>query len=206
MGLPLNTIIQVGLEGKLFEQRVLTVLHYRVSIVSGVPNYFDEMNGLGTWFTNPGPVSFRDTFRACVPAEYTFQTVRVQAIFPTRFAAVRRVVNQAGTGDSTTTANVSQAITTSTIKAGRTQIGGVRLPLATTRSLNGSLTAAALTALDNFAAQLELPAEEPVQGGLYSPVIFHRGPNVNPRWDDIINATPQTTTRVVRRRTVGLGI
>lgn len=206
MAVPAGTIIEVGLQGKLFEQRVLNVMHYEVIQVSTTVDYLDEMGQLAGVFGDIGVGSFGAAYLACMPTGYTWDYVTTQSVFPTRLKKVQIGIGEPGVAGATTTANVSQSVTTTTIKAGRDQVGGRRLPLATSQSASGQLTVEAFGNLGLLADQMETTIEEPVGGGRYRPVIFHRNPAANPRFDRIIEVLPQRTTRVVRRRTVGLGI
>lgn len=206
MAEPANTVIEVGLEGTLFGQRIINVLHYAVFNPSTTVNYADELEQLAMVFSDVGIGGFGSGYLGCMPTSFNWDFTRCQSIYPIRKRVIRIGVGEPGRFNTTTTANVSASITKRTVFAGRSQIGGIRLVLPTTESLQGKITIAARANLDLFANQLDVRVLEPTGGGTYDPVIYHRKAGVVPKFDKVTDCVPETTTRVMRRRTVGLGV
>jgi hypothetical protein len=206
MALPFNSVIETNLIGTLLGQTVIATFHHRVVTPSTLPNASDELAAwLGEQWNNVANTP-SGAYINCCPLEYTNTRVTAQAIEPTRLRRVTQVRNHPGDVGNTEVSNLQASVTFFTNLAGRSQIGGKRIPMAPDQAVDGFVSEAYKTLLTTFAANC-VGLKVVIQGGaVYAPCIYHRAPTVVPTFTDIEDAIPQDTVRVMRRRTVGLGI
>lgn len=134
--------------------------------------------------------------------------VSIQRIAPSRMVPQEFVKNQAGdVVASVDTGNLAATISRRGSQAKRSDIGSVHIPLPQDPSVYalGSLTPAYLQKLTDLAAIIQANITTP-SGTIMEPVIYHPGPEAVPNFSFVGAAFPQSTVRVMRRRTVGLGI
>lgn len=206
MALPLGAIVEVTYLSTLFSQRIMNVLHYVVTNESTTVSPVQEMEDLAGTFAANGVGDILPAYLACLPENLVVDLVRCQAILPTRYRAINQVINEQGLLGTASTANVQGSITKTTTFSGRDQIGSIHLPLASESISGGLVTGGTRTLMDALADELKVTVTEDVGGGAYAPVLFHRNPLTVPRYSLITEMVPQTTSRVMRRRTVGLGV
>lgn len=206
MALPPNAIIEVSYRGKLLGQQVINTFHYRVATPSGNPSVSGEMEQLIPRFTSLGPLDNLTAYRGACTESYQIEQCVLQPIFPTRFRRLVATLTTQGVVDPTEVSNVQAAITFVTAKAGRSQIGGVRIPSSPQLAIAGSWQGPYVNSLGACGQAFSETVAAVAGGGFYTPVIYHRGANANPKFDDIEDYIVQRTTRVIRRRTVGVGI
>ena len=205
MGLPVNSIIEGTLVGELHSQTIMSVFHYKVFTPSSTTLVTDEIADFLDAWTIGGGGSFYSDYLACLPENYIASFATAQAIHPTRY--IRTRINKTGAGlrPEARQANLQASITTQTILAGRPYVGGKRLPISSDDSDGGVITGSLKTALDNFTVDMLVNVTVAIGGGVYEPCIYHRPPSTLAA-SPITRAFAQTSTRVLRRRTVGLGI
>lgn len=197
-------LVRVTIVGTLFQQTIMTVLDYKVTESSGdtirvVANALDA--------TFDAANDLYDSYRAVTPPEYTHTFTWIQTIRPTRFTKSIFAVDSPGTNaTSTKVSNVAAVITKRSELANRRGLGSVHMPIAPTASgvTNGKIVAPMRTLLNTLGDKIVL--SRPILAGLTTlvPVIVNSGfafPAVE--YSDYIT---QDTSRVMRRRTVGLGI
>jgi len=200
-------VYQVTFVGTRCLQRIMNTFHYVVENVAVGGNTVEQVYDiLVAHFEDAG--SLIELFLNCCPTNYTLEEMWVQAVGPTQ-RYVKRVEAEGASGEfgfTAETANVSAVITRTTEKSGRSQVSALHIPIGADANwlTNGLLDATLLTPL------LALAADIPTQIGTVpattlDPVIYH-GPVPAAVPDDIITATPRQTARVMRRRTVGVGI
>lgn len=206
MAIPVGTVIEIVQRGDLIGQTCLTTYHYAVNIASSTPSGVTELQNFIAQHWNVGPGTISDSFVACLPDNYLLNSTSAQAIFPVRARRVPVDMNHAGLRATAQQANVQGSVTTVTDLAGRQHIGGKRLPITPNDSINGSISPALLVNMNVYANNCTQPLVVAIGGAEYVPVIFHRSPAIVPRFTLISDAFAQTSTRVLRRRTVGLGI
>jgi len=206
MALPANAIIAFTYRGSLLNQTTLNTVHYRVSNPSSIVTVKEEMEEFLKRFTAVGPNDILTAYRQALPDNFFLRQAVLQPVYPTRYRRVAATLTQQGAADPSEVSNVQAAITFNTIKAGRNQIGGIRVPQTPANAQGGSWIPAWLNTLEIVGDVFSTLLVAGLGGGSYQPVIFHRSPNANPRWDDISDFIVQPTTRVIRRRTVGVGI
>lgn len=144
--------------------------------------------------------------RGCAPQNWTLVEAWIQTIRPTRYrkfifanGGIGTFVDQDGL-----TANLQASIERYADVTGKHDQGAVRIPIGTdpTSILNGSVTPALKTALLALATQMEL---NQVTGGCtFLPITGVVSSNWAPL--RVIGTSVKNTVRVIRRRTVGLGI
>lgn len=212
-----NSVMQVTLRGTLFNQTVMNTFHYRVDSGGGVladgAAALSQMNdALGI------PDSFYDTYQRVLPPQVVNIIADLQWIDPDRFVKRTFPVWPLGTGAFTaTTPNLSAVLELRGDIADKRSIGTKHIPGLGGVAVAGGLVQAALLAdLEEFGQQARLP--QTVGGRTMTPIVFGRAraaytdkfgvlhPAIGKSYRPITEFTVQTTARVMRRRTVGLGI
>lgn len=205
MALLAGSIVEATFSGTHSGQRILNVYHYRVSQISTLP-YNDEMDQFILQFGSLAAGGMRRTLLDCMPANYTLQQMVAQGVFPQRFRRDVTVVNNAGTRGDAIAPNIAAVVTLHTERAGRSQIGGKHFITGSENDVVlGIIQAGLLANMQLHANACVLPLTATAGGGVYTPVIFHRNTPATPS-TDLVGGFPQETSRVMRRRTVGLGI
>lgn len=206
MALPVGTVIEITAIGQLFGQTTMNVWHYVVNTQSTTLNDQLELEDLLAQHWNAGPGTISLDFINCCPTNWTMTRMTAQAIHPERKRRVTELRGHTGDTGVATSANLQSSVTLVTDRAGRDQIGGKRIPMAADQSLAGNLTPAYKTLVTAFALSCLDRLIVSIGGGQYDPVIYHRNTAVFPRYALVTDSFAQDTTRVMRRRTVGLGI
>lgn len=206
MAIPVGGVIEATIIGKLLGQTTMSVYHYVVTQASNIATVPDETNVFLDEFFDAAAGAVPASYLACVPSEWQATSVTAQAIYPVRYVRSRTAWADFGQKNTTTTPNLQQCLTLFTELSGRSQVGSKKLPLATTDCLAGNLIAGQLTALQAHGNSILAPVAPTVGNGVYNACIYHRSPNANPRFNRITNTYAQPQSRVMRRRTVGLGI
>jgi len=204
--LPISSVIEVTYLGTLCGQRVMNTLHYRVTTPSTMVTVQEEMAQLATRFTDIGANDILTKYRLCVPESMVINSVVLQPVYFTRYRKFTYPVNKVGLSDPTEVPNIQAAITFWTEFSGRDQVGGVRIPASYQLAASGYWQAAYTQVLEDLADFITTIIIVTVGGGVYAPVIYHRKEDHVPKSDDIKGYIIQPQTRVLRRRTVGLGI
>lgn len=205
MGQPVGSIFQVAIESLVNNQRLLNVLHYRVEEETTEADIQAETENLaGQVLAFNGIV---DKMLDCMSNTANVTQVTAQCIRNTRF--VRAVVedNQEGNIVSPCAAqNLAAVITKRTTFSGRWAVGSFHLGgLPVTAYQAGVLDNAFKALVQALADELLDPIVIPAVGGTYIPVLLH--PVGQHGGSTVINAVEvQDQVRVMRRRTVGLGI
>lgn len=155
-----------------------------------------------------GDGDFVDAIAACTVENYQMDYMTLQKIDPTRLRAVRQDINAPGTlANPGATVNQAAVVTKHGEEAARWSIGSwhqAGLPASAygpTGTIDPAILGAledALEILDTAGAAAEVPGTN-LQSVLFNPA--------NPtRVTAVVGMFPQSTARVMRRRTVGLGI
>lgn len=201
-----NDIIQLTVEGRKDGQAILNMFCYRVAAAPSSGTVSDNITALiaqlwddplGTWFT---------PWLNIMPDDYTLRAVRGQRLAPTRSAYVEVLIQTVGNiaEDPIQTANMSWVFIKQSETAGRWAQSPTHMLLPSMGwASNGELTVGAATERAVFLA-LVPAVVAPGDGGSYEPVIFN--PGRVPNFVRITHVTSKQEIRVMRRRTVGLGI
>lgn len=206
MAIPIDGVIEGAYVGECLGQTIMSVFHWKVGVVSSIPNTLAELDAFASRWQTLGANSFLTNYLALMPLNYTLTRVTAQQIWTTRSRRVQKVNLITGNGVSTaTTANVQSSITFTTDFAGRTDIGGKRLLLPNQAYEDGKVNLAHHNSMIDFAVNCVTPLVVADGGGTYLPVIYHRV-GLPTKSSLITGYVIQDTVRVMRRRTVGLGI
>lgn len=207
MGLPIGSIIEATVLGNLNGQRIMSVFHYRVTVESTIIDPALEIVDFNeSWFDPAVPLGFAQLYSGSVPENHNITQSAAQVVAPLRRARVTQNVTLTGARAAAAVPNTAVVITKRTAFAGRDQIGSVHLPLdPATDAAGGFVDAALKSVLEAFAAGMLLDVTGTAGGGVYTPVIWHRDAAAPDDFDTVTNTVVQDTTRVMRRRTVGLG-
>lgn len=212
-GLNVDDVIEVKILGKVFNQQIVTTFAYRITNASVNANTIDACASFaGQW--KAGAVSPFLAFLACCSPEYNADQVTCQKIAPTRWRPGVNDVNLPGTNaNPTTSPNQSAVITRGGAMSGRKNIGNIHIPAVSQANLlDGEVTAGYLALMQTCATRMLNVFYDTVDGGTQAfPVMINRVWNpVTEKYvyggtTDLYFTRPQTTARVMRRRTNGVG-
>lgn len=201
-----NMRILVTLKGTFLGQTTMTTFPMRVATVAPGTNDVTFFTALDDELSDDGKLI--PLYLNCVPlAGYELDEVWYQILYPLRY---RKVVKTKGIAGSFVTdaqsANLQASITRVGELARRRDIGGIRIPIGTGDEsiTNGLLTAGLEAQLQDLATYLGLvvPITTPA-----ATLVHQVGMTANMGTSlDVKQAFIQTTVRVIRRRTVRLGI
>lgn len=207
-------VFQTQIVGKCFGQIIRHVRTWYADTVSAaVPNDLAFCDAF-LLDTKLGAAHDKVTpYLNCIASNYICLYYQVQKVSPYRWA--KRVVEfpagTVGLDGTTTTANVGGAITVSSALAGRKYVGSYKIgPMATSRSIDGELSAGGYTRLADYCTDIVLPLGIVIGGAtvVMQPAIFHAGtktPFVPSTADIILHAQPRLETRVKSTRNVRKG-
>lgn len=208
MAIDIGDIIEVGWESEFNAQRFLNVMHYRKQVNQTVPTTaIQEEAQIAVELSTGGAGTLVDLYRDCLPSNLTLHRVRVQVIRPLRLVPRYGSIEAAGTAATTAQqGNLSAVITFKSDFAGRNQQGSFHVPaLPKDMALGGYLADAGFIADFNALGAKLIQSITPAgTGAEYLPVILHPNGHV-PDGNGITDYICQSTVRVMRRRTVGVG-
>lgn len=208
MGTPVGSVWEVTLKSTVAGQKCLNVLHYVVETESSETSIVAESLQLAEAIGAGGAVG--PAFEDCLAQNETFDEIVAQCVkdtLGTRYARqVLDVENPGGFAADCTTPNVSAVITKRTSFSGRWAVGSFHMPgVPATAYVGGMITDATyLGALGVLAAEL-VQNQTTTSGGEYTPVIYHPD-GAHGGFTLLLATEVQEVLRVMRRRTVGLGI
>jgi len=197
--------ILVTMVGNMVGQTIMNTFYYRVTQAPGtLLQQADVLESLDNLLNSAG--NLFPKVLAAIPPEYSFEASWLQVVFPGRYVAYKFPEVASGQGDAPgITANLAGVVVRRTDKAGRDQVGTLHVLVGSGDEgvLNGRVGGATKVALDALAASL--PTSYTVSGYTFRPVLTpFNNPDGSAKWID--SAFAQDTARVMRRRTVGLGI
>jgi len=195
--------LELTCEGRLAGQRVMNVFHYFMQLEGGVDDGHQECLDLMNTLQAGG--GFWDKYLACLSADCIEMHMYAQWITDVRFAYVTSPVPDATglAGQPALPPNDGAAITLRGDLADRHNLGRKAIPgVFQDYVVNGNLVLIYFGLLEDFCDKIVLEQVNP-SGAEYLPIIFNRAtPELSPV---ITEAFPQHTSRVERRRTVGVG-
>jgi len=201
-------VIEVTLVGRHQAQTVLTVLHYKATVPPAVFQDFAPLEDqvLDHLLITGGVVK---SYLDAMSEEYEQSTIRIQPISPVRYA----FFDHPQTASAGTVAapafppNVSCVIVKRNELTGRHNRGSVHMPAVPLTFIDGGvITTGARVAYAALGDALTIPFTISGGGGDtdWNPVIFRKA---NPPLSEVFTAcSPQETSRIMRRRTLGVGI
>lgn len=203
---PVNNghILEVILEGRSSGQVTLSVFHYRLSnAAAGV----DGTNLVGVLDGSLNAVGgLVDKYLDCCANDFELRTVSYQWIHPVRYTA-QRLVPFAAAGQvlqPLLPANVALCLVKRTFLTGRTQRGVLHMPgVPSTFVINSQISVAGKAAFDALADSIDNPLTL-ATNETFTPIIFHKA---DPTLSPVIEVVQtEDTSRIMRRRSFGLGI
>lgn len=204
-GLNVGEIVSVTYWGTLFAQRVMNVLHYRVSISSTDPSYVGAAAKLaGAMYS--GVQSPGLPMLDAQGPEYQLDEVRVQRLSPARERYVSSNAGLPGTyAGACTSPNVTAVLIKKSASVSRHGLGTFHLPgIPAAGYAAGYLTAPYQIKMNAIGARLVNPVQPVLEALVVNPVIWTPADGLV--YYPITGTTLVTTLRIMRRRTVGLGI
>lgn len=198
-----GAILQATIVQRLEGQTVLNILHYVLQGVAGETDGPALIDTLNTAFNAAGGVV--GELQNCQSSSLGYDRILYQWITPNRFA-YRAYVPFNLTGnieEAAAPVNVAAAVLRKTDAAGPTERGTLHVAGLPAGQLNGSFIEVGLRDLLLLFGDSTLAEQGPAETRL-TPVLFHAAnPLVSPEPESCL---VQPYTRVMRRRTVGVGI
>lgn len=207
MALAVDDVVQVSIRGLLFNQRILTVLHYVVS-VAGSGSTETNLENIAADFA--GAATAQDVINKYVAAtslDLGLSEIRAQRVFPTRTVyKAFAIARSGGDADNAATANMAASILKQTNTPGRRGIGRMQLAGLPNNAIAAGLLQDAyrLGALTDLANELK-KGWSTVTGTAITlqPCLYN--PGATPAYSIIVGTVPEITVRTMHRRTVLLG-
>lgn len=201
---PTNSILSMTFEGRVQNQQMMTVLHYKMTSAVTAPSGLLVLQNLWEKIKLPNELFVR--YQACLSNMMSGMRVKMQWLFPIRYAGT------VFTPDSTfgqiaspvPGSNLSVALTKRSDLANRHAIGTLHMPAVPTTFLqNGQLSPIAVDAYAELATLVSQPIELVLSAQTFTPVLFN---SLNPAASlPVLEATPASYPRTMHRRTVGVG-
>lgn len=200
--------VLVTFVGRCYGQRIMNTFGFTVSNVSAVTDITSALQELRGGLV--AAYGYVIPWLACMPTSYVLVETWIQVVGPVRYRKAVFTDNLDGIYDvPTTTANLAGVITRQAEPAGRRYQSPLHLLLPTEAAAvsQGELTP---ETLENYQDMCDkIVTFTGLVGGdvTFTPCIPHPlyVPAPQP-WSPIVAANPQTTARVMRRRTLGVGI
>lgn len=206
MALQVGDIMQISIVGEIFDQRVLTILHYRVTTGSASGTVYGDTLSWAQYFgglTAAGQLLTR--YLACCAPEYLMTEIRAQRVAPTRNPYATDTVNSFGTSaNAARFTNLAGSIAKRGAIAGRWAIGRVQMPgLPSDDIVDGEISVGQLTNYGTLALSLAQDQNNVGITQVVSPCIFN--PTRTPNYTEIVAWDVQRSARTMHRRTLRLG-
>lgn len=196
-------IILISFDGVMLNQRLNSSFRYKVGSVVGGPTNNAFAAAIEAAIIAAG--NLVPKFLACCPPSYLLNFIWVQTIAPVRVQKSIFSLSNVGTfGFDASTANVATVITRRGDLANKHNVGSLHVPNANldTNASGGTISANQLTANNTLGTQMLQAITVGALGSIF-PVLWNGGPTTNST--SITSTQSQLTTRVMRRRTVGVG-
>lgn len=196
--------ILVTVNNRLCSQVVLNTQRYTVTSVTGSSSIDSCLIGLiakireaSGWVT---------LLRNVYPQNLQVVSVWAQVISPIRYRKVVVNVNQSGNREpDAVTANTAAVLTRFSEQASRAGISNMHIPIAPAEEnyIDGELTGALITAMQTLGQAIVAPVTVTNPSAVYQPVVNFSGLTSQA---NVAGYSVGTTGRVMRRRTVRVGI
>lgn len=203
-----SDIVEVSFEGRCAGQTTLNLLHY---MITDAPIDGIDWNGFALALKGQidNPAGMMETYLACCSDEFTLRSLRIQVIKQFRYSYEHfDLDDEPGTVvQEALPPNDAVVITKRNDSTGRHARGSIHMPgVPRTFVANGEVLPVGRAAYDLFATEAAKNQAVTVLSATLTlaPVIYNRlAPGTSQRWNQWIT---QATSRVQRRRTVGLGV
>lgn len=190
-------------------QRYLNVLHYQCKNLPMDTHYALCMNDLIAAVQSDAVTSIVPKLALCMGVDASITEVRAQRVYPTRdYYISDNTVIQGGGVDQCTAGNLSAVITKQSTHVGRGRSGSFHVPaIPESAYASGFITANYLQLLEPLAENIDVTQVSGAGGNdVWGPGMFNPNLGALANWSDIARVKIQDTVRVMRRRTVGVGI
>jgi hypothetical protein len=180
--------------------------HYACTINSGpAPDYVAEMAALYAGLNATGRLL--KEYAACLSDNIGIDPYWFQVISPDRY--VKQVIGGEITGGlnvDTLVGNTQASITRRGDFANRSNVGAIRIPLPTfpETASDGQITPGHIERLEDLAIEMLNSVSTGSGARTWLPVLYHR--NAQVRFSQVTGVEVQHTARVIRRRTLRVGI
>jgi len=204
MPVTVGDVFQVTMKGTLLGQTIMNTFHYGMSVVTGAPTQTAVQNEILVKLAVAG--GFYDKFLDILPGNYTLDEVWVQFILDTRYRKRVAVQGLNGTfGQDSEVTNIAAVASRFGDAANRRNQGSVHFAIGGSGSwiVGGLISAGVETKVNAFLPHL-YTAQALATLGTIQPILIHGTSKLNAI--PLTSAVTQLTSRVMRRRTVGLGI
>lgn len=198
-----QSICEVSFEGRLNGQQTISLFHYVVTDSTYITDGQAALEEFIQLLREAGGLF--DNYRIPLSTELQGLNIYAQLVYPVRYRYTTD-----GQPDTTGDApggsyppNVQASITRAAEKSGRKYISHLALPGIPMDAIDNGLIDPLFTASMNGLCDSIVQEHVLAGGATFTPCIWHR--TSTPNHDQIVLAFPQPTSRVMRRRTVGLG-
>lgn len=216
MAIQPGTIAEVIYRYTVNNQICMSVLHYVYTNGATVADNITATSGLLAKIDNPLTNQLAIRLAACQASNVSYLDVSAQVIWPTRYLKFKSAFALTGTGLAFNTAqNLAAVITKQTQFASRSGVGSLHIGgLSPTDYSAGLVDPGLKTRMDFLGTEMLADINDAVNGIVWHPCLANKTPIVgtDPVKFEVSGSTllytfvVQPELRVMRRRTVGLGI
>jgi hypothetical protein len=200
---PAGAIMELIMEGRLFGQQIMTVLHYKLSDGPALPDQVAATNDFIVAAAAGGLVISK--WVDCLSEQVVDITPRAQIIHPVRYAYQTNAlfIAEGGVAQPSLPSNSAVAISRRTFDTGPHEHGTIHMPgVPSTFVVDGSVNLVGQPVYGSFADEMKLAITVGFDRD-WDPVIFNRSaPETSKTIQDTSLKFP---IRTMHRRTVGLG-
>lgn len=203
-----GNIVQVTIESQALGQTLLNVLHYRAKIALAGQDYFLVMSNLAEAIGESPTAGIVPKMLPLMGANTSVANIYCQRIAPVRSPFLKTLVDMPGSHvEDCDASNLAAVITKRGDVSGRGRSGTFHLGgLGNTVYGHGFITPGSLTLLEELADKMNDPQLTSGGSSVFEPIIYNPGGGSPGTGNEIVFCGPSNTVRVMRRRTVGLGI
>lgn len=206
MAISVNDVIRVTYFERLFEQRLLTVLHLRcVAAPAAGTTDAVALQNVANRFGDVAQAPLT-SWRPLIAADLVWDEVRAQKVFPTRTVYQKDAIGVAGThADPCEMPNLAMSIEKRTLHAGRKGVGRIQMGGVPNSVIeNGMFTVGYLNAAqlcwESILGDITIAADSSIYR-----VCLWDGDTVTSE-DDLFDVQAKDTVRTMHRRTLRVGI
>lgn len=203
-GINAGDVVQFKLYGRIFEQQTINVFNYVCTDASVQSTYLAAIQNATEFFASGTNNPTLAIIAAACP-QWTLEYITGQVVAPMRMRFWKHTVNEPGTFDGVCESpNQAATIEKWSSVGGRKGVGSTHLAGVPTNGMeDGRWGAAYLAALVTVGNRIKSIYDPALGGGVYVPIIT--GKTFTPANLFIQGTIVQSTVRVMRRRTIGVG-
>lgn len=196
-------IIFVGLNGLWHGQKTLNTFYYKVQSIVGGPTNSTFSAALHAAFN--AATKLYQRFRECCPTQYVLDHVDFQTVWPVKIVRNTYALGVAGlAGQASSTANMASVMVRKGDVANKKNRGTLHVPMSNldVGMANGIIGAALQASQVNLGTEMIATYAAGGLGAVFPVLWSPKTPTVS---QAILQAFGETTARIMRRRTVGVG-